>query len=94
MRRASVAALLVALFALTGAAVAPTRGVAGSRTTVSIVWEHRGARTVPVARQIAVRAIAIDFVPTTTISPRRVDIGQAPALHALFQRPPPAVAVS
>ncbi|HEY1307846.1 MAG TPA: hypothetical protein VGF24_30045 [Vicinamibacterales bacterium] len=91
MRRVSVAALLVALFAISGAAVAPTRGAAGSRTAVSIVWKQRGARTVPVARQVAQRSVAIGLARTAITSPLRVETRPVPARHALFQRPPPAV---
>jgi len=91
MRRVSVAALLVALLALSGAAVANTRGVAGSQTTVSIVWKQRGARMVPVAHQVAERAAAIGLAQATTYSPLRVETRPAPVRHALFQRPPPVV---
>ena len=88
MRRASVATLLVALFALTGATVAPTRGVA-SPQTASIVWELRGTEKAPVARHVARRIVALATAQTTDISALRVNNKPTPVRHALFQRPPP-----
>ncbi len=89
MRRVSVATLLVALFALTGATVAPTRGVVGSETA-SIVWELGGSEKAPVTRHVARRAVAIGTTQTADVS-SSLFLGAAPApvRHALFQRPPP-----
>src|SRR4029079_10862576 len=49
LRRAGVLSLLVALFALGGASVAPTRGFAGTHAT-AIVWEARSVRQAPIVR--------------------------------------------
>jgi hypothetical protein len=90
MRRASVATLLVALFALTGAAVAPTRGVS-SPQTASVVWELRGTEKAPVVRHVARRIVVLATAQTTDISSLRVNATPTPVRHALIQRPPPGL---
>jgi hypothetical protein len=88
MRRAGVLSLLVALFALAGASVAPTRLLTGTHAT-AIVWEARSPRQAPVIRHARHR-VPIAIAGAT---PRSGITSTFPASslvrHALFQRPPP-----
>jgi len=82
--------LIVALFALGGATVAPTRGVAGT-SAAAIVWQARETRTAPVSRAVRRRAPALT---TGTAQPVALVASVLPlwfVRHALFQRPPPFV---
>jgi hypothetical protein len=88
LRRAGLASLLVALFAVAGASVAPTQALSGI-AAATVVWQARDERPAPVARQARRRATAgaaIGAPHTSTVSP---GVPQAPVRHALFQRPPP-----
>jgi len=89
LRRAGVLSLLVALFALGGASVAPTRGFAGTHAS-AIVWEARSVRQAPIVRNARRRRpIAIARAVPHGVA---ADTRHASLLvrHALFQRPPPA----
>jgi len=90
MRRASVATLLVALFALMGASATPMR-VSAERHTASIVWQGRGTRKAPVARTLARPIVASTASSRHARSFACSNGWQTPASHALFQRPPPQI---
>ena len=87
LRRAGVLSLLVALFALGGASVAPTRGFAGTHAT-AIVWEARSSRQAPIVQNAPRRRpIAIAGAdPVVSADTRHASLL---VRHALFQRPPP-----
>jgi hypothetical protein len=90
LRRASFASLIVALLALSGATVAPTRGLGGTNAP-SIVWQARDERQAPVAQKAGSRHRAGRYVGRTESgSAGRPGVPQSPVRHALFQRPPPA----
>jgi len=90
MRRAGVASLLIALFALAGASVAPTRGVDGPQRA-SIVWQVRGDRTSHVVRNTRPRGVAFTASHAAVTAASGVDYRCTPVRHALFQRPPPQI---
>jgi hypothetical protein len=89
LRRTGFASLLVALLAMSGAAVAPTRGL-GGLSAPSVVWQARDERQAPVARKSSARLAAVTRIGAPHTSPIGPGVPQSPVRHALFQRPPPA----
>jgi hypothetical protein len=88
LRRARLASLIVALLALSGAAVAPTRGLGGT-TAASIVWQARDERQAPVARKAGLHGAGRYVGRTELRSAGCPGVPKLPVRHALFQRPPP-----
>jgi hypothetical protein len=89
IRRAGVLTVLVAMVALGGASVAPTRGLQG-RHGASVVWQARDAQQAPVTRNIRRQPRGIT---TTASQPEALVIGNRSTpfvRHSMFQRPPPS----
>jgi len=89
MRRAGILSLIVAMFALAGASVPPTRGLSGTFQS-GIVWQAREPRTAPVSRSLP-RPVLPSTVATRIVAGTIARPVTPVVRHPLFQRPPPAI---